>query len=152
MAISPFQIFGAFLSIQGRMQAGREESRRQAAIAAQQEQNKRFEQLRALQEHNARVEAFRAYESTTNTVRAINMRSSDDRSIRALMKAGKEKSMEDIDRARTQSLFTQARMQFAADDARRAGAFARQQALMSSAQSIATMGYQMEQVTPTETG
>lgn len=152
MAISPFMVFSAFMSVQGRMQAGREEARRQAAIAAQQEQNKRFEQLRALQEHNARVDAFRAYESTTNTVRAINMRSSDDRSVRALMKAGEKKSMADIDRARTQSLFTQGRMQFAADDARRAGSFARQQALMSSAQSIATMGYQMEQVTPTETG
>ena len=151
MNISPFQIFGAFMSIQGRMAAGRAESRRQAAIAAQQEQNKKFEQLRALQEHNARVDAFRAYESTTNTVRAINRRGSNDRSIKALVKAGEQKSMEDIDRARTQSLFTQSRMQFAANDARMAGAFARQQALISSAQSIASMGYAMEQITPTET-
>jgi len=150
MALSPFQVAGAFFAIQGRMQAGRAEARRQAAIAEQQEQNKRFEQLRALQEHNARLDAFDAYRSTTNAVRAINMRSSDDRSIRALMKAGEKQSMADIDRARTQSLFTQGRMQFAAEDARRSGALAQQQALISGAQSIATMGYQMEQITPTE--
>lgn len=147
---SPFQIFGAFMSIQGRMQAGREEARRQAAIADQQEQNKKVEKLRALQDHNARLDSFDRFLSTTNAVVAINNRSQNDRSIAALKKAGKKRSMEELDRARLQSLFTQSRMQFAADDARRAGSFARQQALMSSAQSIASMGYQMEQITPTD--
>ena len=146
---SPFMIAGAVFNAFGQLQAGRAESRRQAAIAAQQEQNKKFEKLRALQDHNARLESFERFLSTTNAVSAINNRAQSDRSIAALKKAGKERSMEELDRARLQSLFTQGRMQFAADDARFAGRMARQQALISAATSIASMGYKMEQVTPT---
>jgi len=146
---SPFMIAGAIFNAYGQIRAGQAESRRQAAIAAQQEQNKKFEKLRALQDHNARLNSFERYLSTTNAVSAINNRSQSDRSIAALKKAGKERSMEELDRARLQSLFTQGRMQFAADDARFAGRMARQQALVSAATSIASMGYKMEQVTPT---
>lgn len=145
-----FQIAGAIFSAFGQIRAGQAESRRQAAIAAQQEQNKKFEKLRALQDHNARLDSFERFLSTTNAVLAINNRSQSDRSIAALKKAGKERSMEELDRARLQSLFTQGRMQFAADDARFAGRMARQQALISAATSIASMGYKMEQVTPTD--
>ena len=145
---SPFMIAGAIFNAYGQIRAGQAESRRQAAIAAQQEQNKKFEKLRALQDHNARLNSFERYLSTTNAVSAINNRSQSDRSIAALKKAGKERSMEELDRARLQSLFTQGRMQFAADDARFAGSMARQQALISAATSIASMGYRMEQVTP----
>ncbi len=143
------QIAGAIFSAFGQIRAGQAESRRQAAIAAQQEQNRKFEKLRALQDHNARLDSFERFLSTTNAVSAINNRAQSDRSIAALKKAGKERSMEELDRARLQSLFTQSRMQFAADDARFAGSMARQQALVSAATSIASMGYQMEQVTPT---
>ena len=146
---SPFMIAGAFISAVGALQAGNAEARRQAAIASQQEQNKKFEKLRALQDHNARLDSFERFVSTTNAVSAINNRAQSDRSIAALKKAGKERSMEELDRARLQSLFTQGRMQFAADDARFAGRMARQQALVSAATSIASMGYKMEQVTPT---
>jgi len=146
---SPFMIAGAVFNAYGQIRAGQAESRRQAAIAAQQEQNKKFEKLRALQDHNARLETFERFLSTTNAVSAINNRAQTDRSIAALKKAGKERSMEELDRARLQSLFTQGRMQFAADDARFAGRMARQQALISAATSIASMGYKMEQVTPT---
>lgn len=145
---NPFMIAGAFISAVGALQAGNAESRRQAAIAAQQEQNKKFEKLRALQDHNARLDSFERFVSTTNAVSAINNRTQSDRSIAALKKAGKEKSKEELDRTRVQSLFTQGRMQFAADDARFAGSMARQQALISAATSIASMGYRMEQVTP----
>ncbi len=145
---NPFMIAGAFISAVGALQAGNAESRRQAAIAAQQEQNKKFEKLRALQDHNARLDSFERFVSTTNAVSAINNRAQSDRSIAALKKAGKEKSKEELDRTRVQSLFTQGRMQFAADDARFAGSMARQQALISAATSIASMGYRMEQVTP----
>ena len=145
---SPFMIAGAFISAVGALQAGNAEARRQAAIAAQQEQNKKFEKLRALQDHNARLDSFERFVSTTNAVSAINNRAQSDRSIAALNKAGKERSKEELDRTRVQSLFTQSRMQFAADDARFAGSMARQQALMSAATSIASMGYRMEQVTP----
>lgn len=147
--MNPFMIASAAFSAFGQLQAGRAEARRQAAIAAQQEQNKKFEKLRALQDHNARLETFERFVSTTNAVSAINNRAQSDRSIAALKKAGKERSMEELDRARLQSLFTQSRMQFAADDARFAGRMARQQALISAATSIASMGYRMEQVTPT---
>lgn len=147
--MNPFMIAGSILNAYGTIQAGKAESRRQAAIAAQQEQNKKFEKLRALQDHNARLDSFERFLSTTNAVSAINNRAQSDRSIAALKKAGKEKSMEELDRARLQSLFTQGRMQFAADDARFAGRMARQQALISAATSIASMGYKMEQVTPT---
>ena len=95
------------------------------------------------------MDSFDRFISTTNAVAAINNRSQSDRSIAALKRAGRDKSMQQIDRARTQSLFTQSRMQFAADDARFAGQLARQQALVSAASSIATMGYRMQQVTPT---
>ena len=145
---NPFMIAGAFIIAVGALQAGNAEARRQAAIAAQQEQNKKFEKLRALQDHNARLDSFERFLSTTNAVSAINNRAQSDRSIAALKKAGKKRSMEQLDRARVQSLFTQSRMQFAADDARFAGSMARQQALMSAATSIASMGYRMEQVTP----
>ena len=143
-----FQIASALFSAFGQIQAGRAERRRQAAIAAQQEQNKKFEQVRALQDHNARLASFDAFVSTTNAVAAINNRAQSDRSIAALKKAGKKRSMEQLDRARVQSLFTQSRMQFAADDARYAGQVAMQTALMGAANSIASMGYQMEQITP----
>ncbi len=143
------QIAGAILSVIGQSRAASAEARRQEAIAIQQEQNKKFEQLRALQEHNARVGAFIAYQSTTNAVRAINRRGPNDRSIKALMKAGKTKSQEDLARSATQSLFTQSRMQFAADDARSAGATALQTGFFKTASSLAMMGYQMQQVTPT---
>ncbi len=145
---NPFMIAGAFISAVGALQAGNAEARRQAAIAAQQEQNKKFEKLRALQDHNARLDSFERFVSTTNAVSAINNRAQSDRSIAALKKAGKERSKEELDRTRVQSLFTQGRMQFAADDARFAGSMARQQALISAATSIASMGYRMEQVTP----
>ena len=147
---NPFMIAGAVFNAYGQIRAGQAESRRQAAIAAQQEQNKKFEKLRALQDHNARLETFERFLSTTNAVSAINNRAQSDRSIAALKTAGKERSMEELDRARLQSLFTQGRMQFAADDARFAGRMARQQALISAATSIASMGYKMEQVTPTD--
>ena len=143
------QIAGAILSVIGQSGAASAEARRQEAIAIQQEQNKKFEQLRALQEHNARVGAFIAYQSTTNAVRSINRRGSNDRSIKALMKAGKTKSQEDLARSATQSLFTQSRMQFAADDARSAGTTALQTGFFKTASSLAMMGYQMQQVTPT---
>ena len=147
---SPFMIAGAVFNAYGQIRAGQAESRRQAAIAAQQEQNKKFEKLKALQDHNARLDLFERFLSTTNAVSAINNRAQSDRSIAALKKAGKERSMEELDRARLQSLFTQSRMQFAADDARFAGQMARQQALIGAATSIASMGYKMEQVTPTD--
>ena len=148
---SPFMIAGAVFNAYGQIRAGQAESRRQAAIAAQQEQNKKFEKLRALQDHNARLDSFERLLSTTNAVSAINNRAQSDRSIAALKKAGKERSMEELDRARLQSLFTQGRMQFAADAARFAGRMARQQALIRClATSIASMGYKMEQVTPTD--
>ena len=146
---SPFMIAGAVFNAYGQIRAGQAESRRQAAIAAQQEQNKKFEKLKALQDHNARLDSFERFLSTTNAVSAINNRAQSDRSIAALKKAGKERSMEELDRARLQSLFTQSRMQFAADDARFAGQMARQQALIGAATSIASMGYKMAQVTPT---
>jgi len=145
MAISAgLQVFGA-------IQSGRAEKRRQAAIAMQQEQNAKMEKLRALQDHNARIEAFKAYESTANTVRAVNNRSSSDRSYQAIMKASKEKSRTDLGRARTQSLFTQGRMRFAAQDARYSGSIAMQQALLSAGSSVAMASYNMQQVTPTGT-
>lgn len=148
--MNPFMIASAAFSVFGRIQAGRAEANRQAAIAAQQEQNKKFEKLRALQDHNARLDAFERFLSTTNAVSAINNRAQSDRSIAALKKAGKERKVEELDRARLQSLFTQGRMQFAADDARFAGRMAQQQALVSAATSIASMGYKMEQITPTD--
>ena len=146
---NPFMIASGLLSVVGTLQAGRAEARRQAAIVSQREQNKKVEQLRALQEHNARLDSFDRFVSTTNAVAAINNRSQSDRSIAALKRAGRDKSMQQIDRARTQSLFTQSRMQFAADDARFASQLARQRAITSAASSIATMGYRMQQVTPT---
>ena len=147
--MNPFMIAGTVLNFMGQQRAAAAESRRQAAIAQQQEQNKKFEKLRALQEHNARVSAYLAYQSTTNAVRAINRRGAGDRSIAAIKKAAQSKSQEDLGRAATQSLFTQSRMQFAADDARAAGSLAMQTGFLRSASSIAMMGYQMQQVTPT---
>ena len=142
------QIAGALFSFIGQQTAASAEARRQAAIAQQQEQNAKFEKLRALQEHNARVASYIAYQSTTNAVRAINRRGAGDRSLAALNRAAKSKSREDLSRAATQSLFTQSRMQFAADDARAAGSLALQTGFLKSASSLAMMGYQMQQVTP----
>ena len=139
------------LKVFGAMQAGRAEKRRQAAIAAQQEQNAKFEKLRALQDHNARIAAFSAYESTANAARAINRRSTSDRSYQAIMKASRERSRDDLDRVRVQSLLTQSRMAFAAADARASGSLAMQQALLSAGSDVAMSGYKMQQVTPTGT-
>ena len=134
------QIAGALFSFIGQQTAASAEARRQGAIAQQQEQNAKFEKLRALQEHNARVASYIAYQSTTNAVRAINRRGTGDRSLAALNRAAKSKSQEDLSRAATQSLFTQSRMQFAADDARAAGSLALQTGFFKSASSLAMMG------------
>ena len=104
-----------------------------------------------MQDHNARIAAFSAYESTANAARAINRRSTSDRSYQAIMKASRERSREQLDRARVQSLFTQSRMAFAAADARASGSLAMQQALLSAGSGVAMAGYKMQQVIPTGT-
>ena len=57
-------------------------------------------------------------------------RGAGDRSIAAIKKA-QSKSQEDLGRAATQSMFTQSRMQFAADDARAVGSLAMQTGFLS---------------------
>ena len=134
---NPYVMIGmAGLSALGSMQAGRAENRRQQAIADQQEQNAKFEKLRAMQEHNARLSNLRGFQSAANVARAVNQRGQSDRSYRAIMKASQKDAKTDEGRARTQTLFTQSRMKFAAADARFSGSQALRQGQM---QALGTM-------------
>ena len=145
---NPYVMIGmAGLSALGSMQAGRAENRRQQAIADQQEQNAKFEKLRAMQEHNARLANLRGFQTAANVARAVNQRGKGDRSYQAIMRASQRDAKTEEGRARTQSLFTQSRMRFAAADARYSGAMAVRQGQMQALGTVAQGISRYQQVT-----
>lgn len=145
---NPYVMIGmAGLSALGSMQAGRAENRRLQALADQQEQNAKFEKLRAMQEHNARLANLRGFQTAANVARAVNQRGQSDRSYQAIMKASQRDAKTEEGRARTQSLFTQSRMRFAAADARYSGAMAIRQGQMQALGTMAQGISRYQQVT-----
>jgi hypothetical protein len=96
--------------------------RQAARVAEQQEFNARLERIRGQQEHNDRLDAFETYRSTANSIRGKTNRDVNDRSFKARVNAGKDKSTEQIDRARVNSMFAENRMRYQAENTRRQGA------------------------------
>lgn len=115
-------MFGQVISLFGSMQQASAQRKQSARIAEQQEFNAKLERIRGQQEHNDRLDAFETYRSTANSIRGFNNRDVNDRSFKARVKAGKNKSTEQINNARTQSMFTANRMRYQADNTRRQGA------------------------------
>lgn len=114
-------MFGQVLSLFGSMQQASAQRRQAARIAEQQEFNAKLERIRGQQEHNDRLDAFETYRSTANSIRGVNNRDVNDRSFKARVKAGKGKSIEQIDRARVNSMFAENRMRYQAENTRSQG-------------------------------
>jgi len=117
-----FMVFGQVLSLFGSMQQASAQRRQAARVAEQQEFNARLERIRGQQEHNDRLDAFETYRSTANSIRGKTNRDVNDRSFNARVNAGKDKSTEQIDRARVNSMFAENRMRYQAENTRRQGA------------------------------
>tara|TARA_B100000963_G_C22616939_1_gene667852 strand:+ start:2000 stop:2446 length:447 start_codon:yes stop_codon:yes gene_type:complete len=115
---TPLIVASTFLQMQSQSQAARAEAYRQKSLAAQYEQNADFQRLQGLQEHNARVDAFNSFIRQASVARAANNRTTSDRSYNAILKASREKSIDELRRAKTQNLFQQSRSRFASADAR----------------------------------
>lgn len=115
-------MFGQVISLFGSMQQASAQRRQAARVAEQQEFNARLERIRGQQEHNDRLDAFETYRSTANSIRGKTNRDFNDRSFKARVNAGKDKSTEQIDRARVNSMFTENRMRYQAENTRRQGA------------------------------
>lgn len=114
-------MFGQVLSLFGSMQQASAQRRQAARVAEQQEFNAKLERIRGQQEHNDRLDAFETYRSTANSIRGVNNRDVNDRSFKARVKAGKGKSIEQIDRARVNSMFAENRMRYQAENTRSQG-------------------------------
>lgn len=132
-----FMMFGQVLSLMGSMQQASAQRKQAARIAEQQEFNAKLERIRGQQEHNDRLDAFETYRSTANSIRGFNNRDVNDRSFKARVKAGKDKSTEQINNARTQSMFTANRMRYQADNTRRQGAINANATMMSGMANFA---------------
>ena len=132
-----FMMFGQVLSLFGSMQQASAQRRQAARVAEQQEFNARLERIRGQQEHNDRLDAFQTYRSTANSIRGVNNRDVNDRSFKARVNAGKDKSTEQIDRARTQSMFAENRMRYQAENTRSQGAINANATMMSGMASFA---------------
>jgi hypothetical protein len=117
-----FAVFGQVLGLFGSMQQASAQRRQAARVAEQQEFNARLERIRGQQEHNDRLDAFETYRSTANSIRGKTNRDANDRSFNARVNAGKDKSTEQIDRARVNSMFTENRMRYQAENTRSQGA------------------------------
>lgn len=130
-------MFGQALSLFGSMQQASAQRRQAARVAEQQEFNARLERIRSEQEHNDRLDAFETYRSTANAVRGVSGRDLNDRSFKARVKAGKDKSTEQINRATTQSMFTQNRMRYQAENTRTQGNINANATMMSGMASFA---------------
>ena len=130
-------MFGQALSLFGSMQQASAQRRQAARVAEQQEFNARLERIRSEQEHNDRLDAFETYRSTANAVRGVSGRDLNDRSFKARVKAGKDKSTEQLNRATTQSMFTQNRMRYQAENTRMQGNINANATMMSGMASFA---------------
>ena len=130
-------MFGQAVSLFGSMQQASARRRQTARIAEQQEFNARLERIRSEQEHNDRLDAFETYRSTANAVRGVSGRDLNDRSFKARVKAGKDKSTEQLNRATTQSMFTQNRMRYQAENTRMQGNINANATMMSGMASFA---------------
>lgn len=145
--MSGLMMFGQVISLFGSMQQASAQRKQSARIAEQQEFNAKLERIRGQQEHNDRLDAFETYRSTANSIRGFNNRDVNDRSFKARVKAGKDKSTEQINNARTQSMFTANRMRYQADNTRRQGAINADAMMMSGMANFAISMDKMTDIT-----
>ena len=143
-----FAMFGQVIGLIGSFQQAAAQERQAKRLAEQQEFNARLERIRSEQEHNDRLEAFETYRSTSNSIRGISGRSADDRSIKARVKAGKDKSIEQMNRAQTQSMFTQSRMRWQAENTRAQGSINANATMMAGISNFAIGMDKIASVTP----
>lgn len=143
-----FAAFGQVISLFGSFQQAAEQKRHAKRLAEQQEFNARLERIRSEQEHNDRLKAFEAYRSTSNAIRGVSGRSADDRSIKARVKAGRDLSIEQMNRAQTQSMFTQNRMRYQAENTRMQGNINANATMMAGMANFAIGMDKLSAVTP----
>jgi len=142
-----FMMFGQVLSLFGSMQQASAQRQQAARVAEQQEFNARLERIRGQQEHNDRLDAFETYRSTANSIRGKTNRDVNDRSFNARVNAGKDKSTEQIDRARVNSMFAENRMRYQAENTRRQGAINANATMMAGMANFAIGMNKMTDIT-----
>ena len=135
--MSGFMMFGQALSLFGSMKQASWQRSQAARVAEQTKFNAKHERIRSEQEHNDRLDAFETYRSTANAVRGVNNIDQNSRSFKARVNAGKDKSIEQMNRATTQSMFTQNRMRYQAENTRTQGNINANATMMSGMASFA---------------
>lgn len=140
-------MFGQAISLFGSFQQASAQRKQAARIAEQQEFNARLERIRSEQEHNDRLDAFEAYRSTANAIRGNNNIDINSRSFKARVKAGRDRSIEQMNRATTQSMFAQNRMRYQAENTRTQGNINANATMMSGMANFAINMNKMGDIT-----
>lgn len=136
---------GSAFQLTGIDQQARQEQIRQDEIARQNEENKLLSKLRGEQLATARSREYTKFLKSSSAIAGFNNRA-DDRSLKAIQRAAQERTGEELQAIRIQSLFAQGRFQSAANMARTEANFAQQNALVSSWSTIADNGYKAAMV------
>jgi hypothetical protein len=115
-------VLSGFMQMQGRSAQASAQAAQANAIERQTYDEMKRAQLGALQDHNRRVESFAEYEESV----LLASRGRQDRSVQAILKAGKQKSREELSSARVVALGQQSMLARRGDVARadRAAAYA----------------------------
>lgn len=115
-------VLSGFMAMQGRSAQASAQAAQANAVERQTFDEMKRAQLGALQDHNRRVESFAEYEESV----LLASKGRQDRSVQAILKAGKQKSREELSSARVVALGQQSMLARRGDVARadRAAAYA----------------------------
>ena len=93
-------VLSGFMAMQGRSAQASAQAAQANAVERQTYDEMKRAQLGALQDHNRRVESFAEYEESV----LLASKGRQDRSVQAILKAGKQKSREELSSARVVAL------------------------------------------------
>lgn len=136
-------VLSGFMQMQGRSAQASAQAAQANAVERQTFDEMKRAQLGALQDHNKRVESFAEYEESV----LLASRGRQDRSVQAILKAGKQKSREELSSARVVALGQQSMLARRGDVARadRAAAYAGLQ--QDQMGTLLNLGMKLYQVT-----
>lgn len=136
-------VLSGFMQMQGRSAQASAQAAQANAVERQTFDEMKRAQLGALQDHNRRVESFAEYEESV----LLASRGRQDRSVQAILKAGKQKSREELSSARVVALGQQSMLARRGDVARadRAAAYAGLQ--QDQMGTLLNLGMKLYQVT-----
>lgn len=137
---------GTLVSITGADQEARAEAIRQGELKRQAKENKEMAKLKGEQLATQRSRVYTNFLKDTSATAGFNRRG-DDRSLRAIQEAGKDKTTEELQAIKLQSLLTQSRFASKMAFADLETQFAQDAALMSQISTATGNGYKATQVT-----